>query len=182
MISNWRSEAEAIDRAVYAAVAAGDTPRLDVAMRQLSRAADYSRISLTSAALLAVGGEQGRRAARAGLASLAATSAAVNLLVKPVARRRRPERPDQPAKAVRPVKMPRSRSFPSGHTACAVAFASGAGRAVPAVSVPLHAVAALVGYSRIHTGVHYPADVVAGAVIGAVVADAMGAVLARRGA
>lgn len=182
-MSNWRTEADSIDRAVYAAVAAGDTPRLDVAMRGLSRAADYSRLSLTSAAVLALGGgAPGRRAALAGLTSLGATSAAVNLLVKPVARRRRPERPDQPAKTVRPVKMPRSRSFPSGHTACAVAFASGAGRAMPAVSVPLHAVAALVGYSRIHTGVHYPGDVVAGAVIGAVVADAIGAALARRGA
>jgi undecaprenyl-diphosphatase len=39
------------------------------------------------------------------------------------------------------------------------------------MSLPLHSLAAVVGYSRVHTGVHYPGDVVAGALIGAVVAD-----------
>jgi membrane-associated phospholipid phosphatase len=33
--------------------------------------------------------------------------------------------------------------------------------------LPLHALAALVTYSRVHTGVPYPVDVIAGAVIGA---------------
>jgi membrane-associated phospholipid phosphatase len=33
--------------------------------------------------------------------------------------------------------------------------------------VPLHLAAALVGYARVHTGVHYPSDVAAGAVLGA---------------
>jgi undecaprenyl-diphosphatase len=37
--------------------------------------------------------------------------------------------------------------------------------------LPLRGLAALVGYSRIHTGVHYPGDVVGGAVIGGVTAD-----------
>jgi undecaprenyl-diphosphatase len=32
--------------------------------------------------------------------------------------------------------------------------------------VPLHAAATAVAYSRVHTGVHYPADSVAGSVIG----------------
>ena len=76
--------------------------------------------------------------------------------------------------------MPMSASFPSGHTAAAVAFASGAGRVIPLASVPLHGLAALVGYSRVHTGVHYPGDVVAGALIGAVVADLAAAMINRR--
>ena len=70
--------------------------------------------------------------------------------------------------------------MPSGHTAAAVAFASGASRALPALGLPLHALAALVGYSRVHTGVHYPGDVVAGAVLGAVLAELTTARLARR--
>ena len=73
-----------------------------------------------------------------------------------------------------------TRSFPSGHTAAAVAFASGAGRVLPLAGVPLHALAALVGYSRVHTGVHYPGDVLAGAVLGSVIADVTVGVLASR--
>ena len=60
-----------------------------------------------------------------------------------------------------------------------MAFASGAGRELPVVSVPLHLLAALVGYSRVHTGVRYPGDVVAGAVLRAVIADLDPAPLVR---
>ena len=38
-------------------------------------------------------------------------------------------------------------------------------------SLPLHTLAALVGYSRVHTGVHYPSDVVVGALTGVTIAD-----------
>jgi undecaprenyl-diphosphatase len=61
-----------------------------------------------------------------------------------------------------------------------VAFASGVGRVLPQVSIPLHAFAALVGYSRVHTGVHYPADVVAGAVLGSACADVVASTVAGR--
>jgi undecaprenyl-diphosphatase len=178
---SWLGEAERVDHAVYAAVAGTPTPRLDAAMRRLSAAANYSRISMTCSAVLALaGGSRGRRAAVSGLASVAATSAAVNLLVKPSARRRRPDREAHDSASTRHVPMPQSRSFPSGHTAAAVAFASGAGRVMPAASVPLHGLAALVAYSRVHTGVHYPGDVLAGAIIGAVIADLTASELARR--
>src|SRR5437588_3040 len=79
----WPAEAEGGDRAVYAAVAKTSTPLLDDVMRRLSSAADYSRLSAASAAILAIfGGPPGRRAAGLGLASVAATSAVVNLVVK----------------------------------------------------------------------------------------------------
>ena len=78
--------------------------------------------------------------------------------------------------------MPSSRSFPSGHTAAAFAFATGVGHASPAAAVPLRALAALVGYSRVHTGVHYPGDVIAGALIGTAFAQLTAHMLARRSA
>jgi undecaprenyl-diphosphatase len=153
-------------------VAATPTPRLDGAMRRLSSAADYSRLSITASIVLVVaGGARGRRAASSGLVSLAATSAVVNAVVKLVGRRRRPDRAAAEVPLARQVPMPASRSFPSGHTAAAVAFATGVGRVLPVAALPLHALAATVGYSRVHTGVHYPGDVIAGAVLGAVIGD-----------
>lgn len=166
------AEASAIDQAIYAAIARTSTPELDNVMRRISRAANYSRLSIASSVVLALfGGSRGRKAAASGLRAVATTSAVVNLVVKPLAHRRRPDRAEEQVPVERQVRMPRSASFPSGHTAAAVAFASGAGRELPVVSVPLHLLAALVGYSRVHTGVHYPGDVVAGAVLGAVIAD-----------
>lgn len=164
----WLDEVVRLDRACYAAIASTSTPTLDRAMARLSRAADYSRLSLTAAAGLALlGGAPGRRAALTGLASVAVTATVVNVAVKPLARRRRPDRLGHEVPLARHVPMPSSRSFPSGHSAAAFAFAGGAGSVVPAASLPLHALAALVAYSRVHTGVHYPLDVIAGSVLGA---------------
>ena len=163
----WLRDAQRIDAAVYAAVAATPTPSLDVAMRRLSKAADYSRLSLASAAVLAAGGgRSGRRAARFGLASVGVTATVVNVLVKPLSRRRRPDRDGGRVPSVRRVRMPLSTSFPSGHSAAAFAFATGVGSVAPRAAVPLRALASMVAYSRVHTGVHYPGDVIAGAGIG----------------
>ena len=95
----------------------------------------------------------------------------VNVAVKPLARRRRPDRLAGDVPLARHVRMPSSRSFPSGHSAAAFAFATGVGHVSPAAAVPLRALAALVAYSRVHTGVHYPADVLAGALIGTALAQ-----------
>jgi membrane-associated phospholipid phosphatase len=168
----WLAEIESIDLAVYRAIAATPTPLLDTAMRRLSEAANYSRLSIASAGVLAlVGGPRGRRAAALGLSCVASTATIVNVAVKPIGRRHRPDRAGAGVPDARHVELPRSRSFPSGHTAAAVAFAAGVSRVLPAAAVPLRSLAAVVGYSRVHTGVHYPGDVVAGALLGAMIAD-----------
>ncbi|WP_077800674.1 phosphatase PAP2 family protein [Streptomyces sp. JHA26] len=156
----------AVDGALYAAVASTHTPALDRSLRRLSRAADHSKISLGIAAALALGGARARGAALVGVGAVAISSTAANLLGKRLVRRPRPDREAARVTVDRYVPMPASASFPSGHTASAVAFATAVGMVLPAAAAPLGALATAVGYSRVHTGVHYPGDVVAGAVLG----------------
>jgi undecaprenyl-diphosphatase len=177
----WLTEVKTVDTALYAAVAGTKTPRLDGAMRGLSRAADQSKLWFGAAAAIGVlGGANGRHAARRGLISLGISSAFANLVAKPLTTRRRPEREELEVLARRHVPMPASSSFPSGHAASAFAFATGVGQVQPALSVPLRALATLVGYSRVHTGVHYPADVLIGAFIGVSAAELANRLSERR--
>lgn len=154
-----------LDRAVYAAVHSTPTPAFDHAVARVSRAADRSRIWLSVAVGMGVLGRRPRHAALVGLAAVGVTSLLVNLAVKPVVRRERPTRLETVRTHV--VDMPLSASYPSGHAASAFAFSVAAGGGVPGLDVALRLLATTVAYSRVHTGVHYPGDVVAGAVIGA---------------
>ena len=161
-------EVAAVDKAVYRAVAATPTPTLDGPLRTLTSAADHSKLWLGAAAVMfVVGGERGRRAALTGVAAIGATSAVVNLPMKLAGTRRRPDADAAGVPEARRVEMPSSSSFPSGHSASAAAFASAVSQVVPAAGLPLGIAAAAVGYSRVHSGVHYPGDVMAGAVVGA---------------
>jgi membrane-associated phospholipid phosphatase len=180
LLHAWREETDGLDVAVYAAVAATPTPMMDASLRRLSRAADHSKLWLGCAALLtAFGGERGRAAAANGLASIALTSAVVNLGLKRLGDRRRPDRQALAVPLTRQVTMPRSTSWPSGHAASAFAFATGVGAAWPAAGVPLSVVASLVAYSRVHTGVHFPSDAIAGTASGVALAPVAVAALRR---
>ena len=56
-------------------------------------------------------------------------------------------------------------SFPSGHAASAFALAYAVARDQPRLAGPIWLLAGA-GHSRVHTGVHYPSDVVLGFVLG----------------
>ena len=152
------------DHSWFQRLSSMESPALDNTLVPLGHAADSSRLWMVIAALFALaGGRRGRRAALRGVLSIAVTSALTNGPLKTLARRKRPV-----ASIIRARfgKEPTSSSFPSGHTASAAAFASGVALELPEAAVPLGALAAGVGASRVYAGVHYPIDVVAGATVG----------------
>ena len=139
------------------------SPRVDCALVSLTHAASYSRLWLLIAAgLAAAGNKRARSAAGRGVVAIAIASVVVNGPAKLLVRRRRPFSRSRPAL----VRMPRSTSFPSGHSASAFAFATAACCEHPRLAPALLPLAGAVAYSRVHTGVHYPSDVAAGAAMG----------------
>ena len=78
------------------------------------------------------------------------------------------------------LTIPHSHSFPSGHSATAFAAATVLGWLVPRAAPAFFTLALAIGYSRIYVGVHWPLDVVVGALTGVVTALLLLAVARRR--
>jgi undecaprenyl-diphosphatase len=71
------------------------------------------------------------------------------------------------------LEAPSTYSFPSGHATVSFACATVLALAVPRLRWPLFVLAALISFSRVYVGVHYPFDVVAGAALGVAIAIAL---------
>src|SRR3954466_1294877 len=166
MLMRLAYRARAADVRLFGKAATWDNPTLDDVLPPVTRAADHGVLWMGIAAALALSGRPGRRAAARGMVSLGMSSAVVNGPAKWVFRRRRPDLEIVPA--LRQLRrQPKTSSFPSGHSASAAAFATGVAMQSPAVGLPVVVMATAVAYSRVHTGVHYPSDVVVGAAMGA---------------
>ncbi|MEU5211556.1 phosphatase PAP2 family protein [Streptomyces sp. NPDC020742] len=170
-----RSLLTKLDRRTFHQIATREWPGAQRVLPRLTRCADHGLLWLGLAAgAAALGGRPARRAAVRGVASLAVASATVNTLGKGSVRRARPLRDAVPL--MRQLsRQPSTSSFPSGHAASAVAFATGVAFENKWWGLALAPVAASVAFSRVYTGVHYPGDVLAGAALGA------GAAFAVRG-
>ncbi len=83
-----------------------------------------------------------------------------NTAVKQAVRRPRPALPDLPPL----ISTISGRSYPSAHAATSFAAAGALSRALPAP--PLYLAASAMALTRPYLGVHYPSDVLAGAVLG----------------
>jgi undecaprenyl-diphosphatase len=169
-----------LDLAMYRAIAETPTPTLDEPLRRLSNAADHSKLWLMVAGIIgALGGTSGRRTALTAMGAVAVNSVVVNLPMKMLGRRARPDRTAARVSPARHVPMPVSPSFPSGHAASAFAFVAAVAPTMPTLARYLRVLAYVVGYSRVHTGVHYPGDVIVGSLIGTAIGESV-AYAARR--
>jgi diacylglycerol kinase family enzyme/membrane-associated phospholipid phosphatase len=141
------------------------TTRVDHWLRELSHLADHGKLWMVLGGVLTLRRGQLRRSAIRGLGSLTVSSALVNLVLKRLFGRVRPDLAAvATSRALR--RAPRTLSFPSGHSASAAAFVTGVALESPVAGALLAPLAAGVGYSRVHVGVHYPGDVVVGMAVG----------------
>ncbi len=138
-------------------------------MKALSTAADHSLLWFGVAALLATRKGASRKAAMRGVLAIAGASGTANAVLKPLLPRRRPAASELPAYQMLP-SPPTSSSFPSGHAASAAAFAMAVALESPKLGLAIAPVAGAVAYSRVHVGVHWSSDVVAGAAVGSGIA------------
>ena len=140
-------------------------PALLLVMVATSRLSDGPLWGMLMLALPFVGGESGPLCALQ-MASVGAINLAVYLMLKRHVGR---ERPYVRCADIRACTRALDKfSFPSGHTLHAVAFGLVLAQHYPAWWLPLTLFALLVGASRMVLGLHYPSDVIAGAVLGVV--------------
>ncbi|MGN0136735.1 phosphatase PAP2 family protein [Anaerotignum sp.] len=104
------------------------------------------------------------------LFSLAANALVCNLLLKPLVNRIRPYDLLGYDILIPPVG---DASFPSGHTSASFAAATALYAIDKRWGTAAYVFAALMGFSRLYLGVHFPTDVLAGAAIGVFMAKAV---------
>ena len=138
----------------------GHQPRVEAAVRTFSKAGEHGIFWYTTCAVGALLDPR-RRGIYGRGAAIVFGSFLANQAVKLVVRRPRPELPDLPPL----IHTMSNRSYPSAHaTTC--------GAAAAALGHPAAWVAAVtMALTRPYLGVHYPSDIVAGALLGTVVGE-----------
>ena len=144
------------------------TPLLDQIMLLATHLGDLALVWLVAGAVL-VAQPRYRRWGVAVLLAVVATAILGMFVLKPLFGRARPFVAYEFAGLL--IPPPSGDSFPSNHSMVSFAAAAalcclpGKGRGVLALKVSAVAVACLIAFSRLYLYVHYPSDILAGAVI-----------------
>jgi membrane-associated phospholipid phosphatase len=153
----------------------GHSPGRDRAVERFSKLGERGAVWLAIGAVGYALDEERREQWRGAIGTVVGVYA-LNTLVKLAVRRRRPQLPGLPPLTSTPTQL----SFPSAHASTSFAGALAYTRlGLPAV--PLYALAKGLAVSRLYLGVHYPSDVLAGALLGTVVAARRGSATGQRG-
>ena len=154
-------------------------PSVGAGVTGLGKTARGGTLWLALAGALSLLGPSGRRAAADGLLAGGTASAIANGPAKWFVRRDRPGGASL-ADLPRRDRAPTTSSFPSSHTATAVAFAVAASVQYPPAAPILLPAALGIGLSRVYAVRHYPSDVLAGAALGAAIGASTAYSLHRR--
>jgi membrane-associated phospholipid phosphatase len=143
----------------------GHAPGAERAVAAFSKTGEHAAVWLALGAAGAVLDAPRRRRWTRALAGVAAAYG-INTAVKAVARRPRPLLVDLPQLVATPTQL----SFPSAHASSS--FAAARGYAPLLGGRVLYPLAAAMAASRVYLGVHYPSDILAGALLGTLVGGA----------
>jgi len=161
------SPASTLDIRILESIAETRTAPQTQTFKVLSDINNYVQIAVPVGLLVAgaVNDDKAMRQNALYVASSTAVTALVNVGLKHIFKRSRPFKKHPNFISVRTAG---GYSFPSGHTSSAFATASALSRAYSKwyVVAPSLLWASSVGYSRMYLGVHFPSDVLAGAVLG----------------
>ncbi len=139
-------------------------PVLDKIMIFITSLGDKGMIWILATVLLLIP----KKTRKAGMVSAVALLGSLlfnNMLIKNIVQRPRPYVNLEDLRII--IPRPSEYSFPSGHSSSSFAAAVSFYRLLPKkFGIPAIVLAGLIAFSRLYVGVHYPTDVLAGALMG----------------